>query len=81
MAKTTAEYDPIPHVRTLAGAKSALSRLAPPPDASPDQRRAFHEYAAGVYRRVAETDHDHHYEAMAYAYVEREIYDALRVTR
>ncbi|MBB5800401.1 hypothetical protein F4560_000169 [Saccharothrix ecbatanensis] len=61
-------------MRTLAGAKSALSRLAPPPDASPDQRRAFHEYAGGVYRRVAETDQDHHYEAMAYAYVEREIY-------
>ncbi|WP_376775425.1 AMED_5909 family protein [Saccharothrix ecbatanensis] len=48
--------------------------MTPPPDASPDQRRAFHEYAAGIYRRVAETDRDHHYEAMAYAYVEQEIY-------
>lgn len=61
-------------VTTLATAKSAVSRLAPPPDAPPTEQRDYHLRAAEVYQRVADTDQDHHHEAMAYAYVEREIY-------
>lgn len=65
---------------TFAAAKTEVSRLTPPPDATPDQRRAHHQHAAELYRQAAENDPVHYHEAMAYAYVEREIY-ARRVGR
>lgn len=62
--------------RTLIDARCALSRSAPSPDAPADARRAHHLGAAALYRRVAETDHDHRQEALAYAEVEATIYAA-----
>lgn len=59
---------------TFDAAKTEVSRLTPPPDATPDQRRAYHQRAAELYRQAAENDPVHYHEAMAYAYVEREIY-------
>jgi hypothetical protein len=55
---------------TLLQANSVLPVL-PADDASLDEKRAFYDARAAMYRRVSESDPDHYWEAVACAGLEQ----------
>ncbi|HEX3781521.1 MAG TPA: AMED_5909 family protein [Pseudonocardiaceae bacterium] len=58
--------------RTLGEAHDALRRAWPLHQASAHDWLAHHERAAQLYQRIAQIDPSHHYEALAFAAIERE---------
>ncbi|MBP2329291.1 hypothetical protein JOF56_009676 [Kibdelosporangium banguiense] len=56
---------------TLSQANSVLP-VQPADDAGLDEKRAFYEARAAMYRRVSESDPDHYWEALACAGLEQE---------
>ncbi len=68
MGNRVADSEPV----TLQQAHDVLRRQRPDVTASAVRWRGFHERAAQVYRSVAELDSDHHFEALAWASIEKE---------
>lgn len=58
--------------RTLRVAQEMLCRFWPGANPPISASLAYHSEAADLYRRIAETDPAHHYEALYWAQVERE---------
>jgi hypothetical protein len=79
--KTAVERDAIraalSEARTLRGAQEMLSRFWPGTDPPVSVSLAYHRNAADLYRRIAEIDPAHHYEALYWAQVERETVQSL----
>lgn len=66
---------------TLQQAHDLLRRERPNVGASTSAWVAFHEKAASLYATVAETDADHHFEALAFASIAREDAEKVRADR
>lgn len=73
-ADAAADREPV----TLQQAHDVLRRQRPPVSASAKRWRSFHENAARLYTSVAELDHAHHFEALAFAGMARD--DAEKVS-
>lgn len=66
---------------TLQEAHDSLRRERPDAGAPTSAWVAFHEKAASLYATVAETDADHHFEALAFASIAREDAEKVRADR
>jgi len=58
-------------VRTLKEAHEALGKLQPAPSSAPAVLRDYYLRSAVIYGQVAETDRDHHHEALYWSARER----------
>jgi hypothetical protein len=54
---------------------NAITPMTAPADATAAEKRDFYQRRADMYRRVAETDRDHYWEALACAGLEQETAD------
>ncbi len=66
---------------TLQQAHDLLRRERPDIGAPASAWVAFHQKAASLYAKVAETDSDHHFEALAFASIAREDAEKVRAER